>query len=906
MPRLIFKCPHIKGGADAAAHLENYVGYIATRKGVEKVSSSQAAKPATPKQVAMVKQLVREFPLSKGLFEYEDYLAAPTRGNASEFISRAIEDNLDQVAKKENYLQYIAQRPHAERLGSHGLFTDKDDELVLSQVASEVAQHPGTVWLPILSLRREDAQRLGYDNAQSWQRLISENVPKMAEAMKIPLSQFRWYAAFHDESHHPHVHMVVYSADGWSGFLDRKGIAAIKSRLVGDIFRNELTEIYQRQTMRRDELTAQSRERMESLLREMESGSLENQRIGQLMVSLAQQLQTVGGRKQYGYLKTHLKALVDEIVDELAKDPRVAEAYSLWYDQREEVLRSYKDDLPDRLPLSQQKELRQIKNMVIQEAMKMNGPRPPEQTQEPDPAEELTSLPEAPTPDPVPSEDEESLPNADWTEEYKQARTLLYGSEDTPPDFKAAYELFHREAQRGNALAMCDLGRMCIDGLGRDADPLEGQRWYAKALSAFLELEEWEPDRYTEYRIGKLYAGGLGTEQDHAAAAKWFAKAAGQGHKYARYSLAGLYLRGQGVAKDVEKAHQLYKASASQGVPYAAYELGKLYRDGLGCEQSSEEAERWFQTAYSGFKGLEEQSHDDKLQYRLGWMRLHGVGTEQDEQAAREWFERSAKLGNPNAQYQLAKLILADGSSTAEQIRTAVEWLTKAADAGQDCAQYALGKLYRDGIGVEKDMLQAVAWFALAAEQDNSYAAYALGKLYLESEEVPKDMDKALRWLRRSAEFGNQFAQYRLGRLLLAGEDVSKDVAEAVRLLSASADQGNQYAQYQLGKLYLLGQEVERDEEAAVQWFKLSADQGNEYAQWFLDHLHEFRGPTPAQCVIRLLHHMSRIFQEQSQRQAGMRMEVDRKLRQKIREKKIAMGHKADDHENQVLGYSPR
>lgn len=300
MPRLIFKCPHIKGGADAAAHLENYVGYIATRKGVEKVSSSRATKPATPKQVAMVKQLVREFPLSKGLFEYEDYLAAPTRGNASEFISRAIEDNLDQVAKKENYLQYIAQRPHAERLGSHGLFTDKDDELVLSQVASEVAQHPGTVWLPILSLRREDAQRLGYDNAQSWQRLISENVPKMAEAMKIPLSQFRWYAAFHDESHHPHVHMVVYSADGWSGFLDRKEIAAIKSRLVGDIFRNELTEIYQRQTMRRDELTAQSRERMESLLREMESGSLENQRIGQLMVSLAQQLQTVGGRKQYG------------------------------------------------------------------------------------------------------------------------------------------------------------------------------------------------------------------------------------------------------------------------------------------------------------------------------------------------------------------------------------------------------------------------------------------------------------------------------------------------------------------------------------------------------------------------------------------------------------------------------
>lgn len=900
MPRLIFKCPHIKGGADTAAHLENYVGYIATRKGVEKISASQASKPATPKQVAMVKQLVREFPLSKGLFEYEDYLAAPTRGNASEFISRAIEDNLDQVAKRENYLQYIAQRPHAERLGTHGLFTDKDDELVLSQIASEVANHPGTVWLPILSLRREDAQRLGYDSAQRWRQLITESAPKLAEAMRIPLSQFRWYAAFHDESHHPHVHMVVYSADGWSGFLTRKGIGKFKSELVNEIFRQELTEIYQRQTMRRDELTAQSRERMESLLREMEAGTLENQRMGQLMVSLAQQLQGVGGRKQYGYLKAPLKALVDEIVDELAKDPRIAEAYGLWYDQREEVLRSYKDDLPDRLPLSQQKELRQIKNMVIQEAVKLNSPRPPEPTQEPDPAEELAALPEAPAPEPTPTEDDEPLPNADWTEEYKLARTLLYGSEDTPPDFEGAYELFHQEAQSGNALAMCDLGRVWIDGLGRDADPEEGQRWYAKALSAFLELEEWEPDRYTEYRIGKLYARGLGTEQDHAMAAEWFTKATEQSHKYAQYSLAGLYLRGEGVAKDVEKAHRLYTASASQGFPYAAFELGKLYRDGSGCDQSDEETQRWFKKAYGGFKSLEKQSHDDKLQYRLGWMCLHGVGTERDEQAAREWFKRSAKLGNPHAQYQLPKLILADGSSTAQQIKTAVEWLTKAADAGQDCAQYALGKLYRDGMGVEKDMIQAVAWFALAAEQNNSYAAYALGKLYLEDEEVPKDIEKALRWLRRSAEQENQFAQYRLGRLLLAGEDVPKDVDEAVRLLIASADQGNQYAQYQLGKLYLLGQEMERDEEAAVEWFKLSAAQGNEYAQWFLDHLHEFGGPTPAQCVVRLLHHMSRIFREQSQQQAGMRMDVDRKLRQEIRQKKIAMGHKADDHEQRM------
>ena len=906
MPRLIFKCPHIKSGVNASAHLQNYVGYIATRDGVEMLPTDRANKLATAKQMTMIKQLVREFPLSKGLFEYEDYLASPTRGNASEFIRRAIEDNLDQVAKRENYLQYIAQRPRAERLGSHGLFTGDDDELVLKQVASAVAQHPGTVWLPILSLRREDAQRLGYDNAQRWRELLTTTAPKLAEAMKIPLNQFRWYAAFHDEGHHPHVHMVVYSADGTSGFLTKNGIAGIRSKLVGEIFQQELTEIYQRQTMRRDELTAKSRETMEALLREMETGTLENPLLAERMVTLAQQLKTVGGRKQYGYLKAPLKALVDEIVDELAKDSRVAQAYDLWYEQREEVLRSYKDDLPERLPLSQQKELRQIKNMVIQEAMSLNNHQPTEQAQEADPAEKLTSLPDTPPPEADPSEAGEVLPNADWTEDYKQARIFLHGTEDNPPDFDTAFKLFQKEAQLGNALAMCDLGRMWIDGLGRDANPEEGQRWYTKALSVFLELEEWEPHRYTEYRIGKLYARGLGTEQDHTMAAEWFTKAAEQGHKYAQYSLAGLYLRGQGVVKDVEKAHHLYTTSASQGFPYAAFELGKLYRDGSGCEQSAEKAEQWFQSAYSGFKSLEAQSHDDKLQYRLGWMHLHGVGVEQNQKLAREWFNRSAQLGNPNAQYQLAKLILADSSSDEVQINIAVEWLTKSAEAGQDCAQYALGKLYRDGIGVEKDMLQAVVWFTLAAEQDNSYAAYAMGKLYLEGEEVQKDMEKALRWLRRSAELENQFAQYCLGRLLLAGEDVPKDIDEAVRLLTASANQGNQYAQYQLGKLYLLGHEVERNEDTAVRWFTLSAAQGNEYAQWFLDHHHEFRGPSPAQCVVRLLHHMSKVFRNQTPLQSGMRIEVDKKLRQKIREKKIAMGHKANDHEEQAMEYSPR
>ena len=253
---------------------------------------------------------------------------------------------------------------------------------------------------------------------------------------------------------------------------------------------------------------------------------------------------------------------------------------------------------------------------------------------------------------------------------------------------------------------------------------------------------------------------------------------------------------------------------------------------------------------------------------------------------------------NPYARYQLAKIILADPAAEPEQFRTALEWLTEAAEAGQVHAQYELGKIYRDGRSVEKDALLAAAWLTRAAEQDSDAAAYALGVLLLTGGEgLAKDVSATVSWLRRSAEGGNQYAQYRLGRLLLQGEEVPREIEEAVRWLTVSAEQGNQYAQYALGKLYLIGKEVPRDPKAAVRWFTLSAAQGNEYAQYVLAYMDE--GPSILSCATRLLHHLSGIFQEQASRGPVRTVTLtDRKLRQRIREKKMAMGHKPDDHED--------
>lgn len=923
MPRLIFKCPYIKSGTSAAtAHLENHVKYMATRSGVERIDPGCSEWPATLKQKKMVEQILQDFPLSRGMFEYEDYEAAPTRANASEFITRALEDNYDQIAKKDNYLKYIATRPRAQRVGSHGLFTGEEDQLVLTQVAEAVAAHPGNVWLPIISLRREDAARLGYDKAEEWKALLTQYAMEMAAAMKIPWEDFRWYAAFHDAAHHPHVHMVCYSADPPKGFLTTQGITQIKSGLAKQIFRQELTELYQKQTQSRDALNEDARSVMEQLIEQMQSGTADGSRMEELMEHLAERLRHTGGRKQYGYLKAPLKAVVNEIVDELAKDPRVAAAYALWYELREDVLRTYKDDLPQRLPLSQQKEFKRIKNIVIEEAVKLGARQQifhPDDQQDRVPVEdqEEAPLPEAPQPDIDWNDSVESPPEGipnktvsapakaqmNWSDEYRLARRCLFGGKDQPQDFAQAFTLFQREAQKGNALAMHDLGRMLADGLGREIDMQSAHVWYSRALATFRAVERQKENRYAEYRIGKLYAAGLGCEQDYGEAAQWFRLSADKGYKYAQYSLAGLFRRGQGVVQDDVRALELYTASAQQDFPYAAYELGKMYRDGIGCEKDAEASEQWYRQAFAGFLELEQQSHDDKLQYRIGWMLLNSVGTGKDEAAAKEWFERASKLGNPHAQYQLARMILNNLSSTPEQTAQALEWLTKAAEAGQDCAQYMLGKIYRDGQGTEKDIQKAVELFTVAAEQKNSFAAFALGKLYLAGDvALPKNSAAALKWLTSAAELGNQSAQYRLGKLLLQGEDVPKDIETAVHWLTAAADQGNQYAQYALGKLYLLGKEVQKDRASAIKWFQLAADQGNEYAQYFLEHMDDRLGQPPVAAVVSLFHHLANIFQEQNQPppSGGIRVAVDRKLLRKIKAKKIAQGHKADDHEPEM------
>ncbi len=462
--------------------------YVATREGVERIPQNKRSLPATLKQKLLIADILSQFPDFDRLFEYEDYQNSPTMENASEMISAALDQNLDQLSHQEVYVSYIATRPRAEKVGVHGLFSDEDTPLVLSQVAEEVARHTGNIWTPIISLRREDAARLGYDNAAAWMALLRKQRNMFAEQMKIAPENLRWYAAFHNEGHHPHCHMIVYSADPREGYVTKPAIEKMQSDLARDIFQQDLLQVYSQQTARRDSLTAESRDTLRELLEQMRTGTCASPIIEDLMSQLAERLKYTAGKKQYGYLKAPLKELVNQIVDELAKDERVAAAYAKWQELRNEVLRTYKDQLPEPLPLSQQKEFKQIKNMVIAEAVSLGshhvmfegdanaGPSSEEEnaTEETEPELPLSEPPETVVNqdgspdygvlDDAPSSDSDRAasdrPHIGWYDRYKEARTFLFGNDETEPHFEQALRRFREEAEAGTALAMHDLGPM--------------------------------------------------------------------------------------------------------------------------------------------------------------------------------------------------------------------------------------------------------------------------------------------------------------------------------------------------------------------------------------------------------------------------------------------------------------
>ena len=359
--------------------------YIATRDGVEVLTGKG---PATKKQKELISKLLEDFPDMKDSFEYEDYKRAPTLHTASALISAALDTHMQELQSEEGYLHYIATRPGAEKHSAHGLF-GREAHTDLDAAMHDLTSRDGNVWTIIYSLHREDADRLGYNNAAAWRKLLVSQQNKFAEAFHVPVSALHWYAAYHDADTHPHIHMMVWTDQ--EAVLKRDAVVKLRSAMTNSIFQAELENLYIRKDAAYKDVTEAARAVMRELVDRMESISEPPTSIQQKLLELALELRMVGGKKQYGYLKKSLKGKVDEIVDELETLPEVAAYYSVWNGVRDTLEGYYKNRPRQHNPLSQQKEFRAIKNAIIQEAERLRQQMEQETSQAEEPSAEETS-----------------------------------------------------------------------------------------------------------------------------------------------------------------------------------------------------------------------------------------------------------------------------------------------------------------------------------------------------------------------------------------------------------------------------------------------------------------------------------------------------------------------------------
>ena len=727
----------------------NYTKYIATRETVEVRDQNIMDRNdnATKNQEQLLNDLLSDFPEAKKYLEYEDYTVNPTVENASELISTIIERNADVIGNRQNFVGYMAMRPGVQKRGSHGLFNEKDEPIILDRVANEIANHKGNVWSHVISLRREDAIRLGYDNSEAWRQLVMRHISDIAKNQKISLCNLKWYAAFHDTTHHPHIHLLVYSENTKEGFLTNEGINKIRSAFANDIFKDDLQSIYQEQTLSRDELKAVSKTEFKSIVRKVQQGGFENPQLENLIRKLYSQLQNVKGKKVYGYLPQEVKETVNSIFSELAKDDNIRQLYEKWCSLESLKYKTYTQKEKELPPLVDNKVFQPVRNMIIRTVLDMNYPVIDVEIEEPDPTEQFENddfyvdispqfdESEQSENDKVTFSNNDDLTAEDfiwsgenavtvdvddapkskyylkWSSSYKEACKLIYNKRSKLEDFQKAEQLLLNESGAGNVLAIHDLGKLYSTEKIGAKDEEKSFAYYNEALQGFMEIEldsdfmfPYEPKfdgqiikpvnmrSYVWYRIGKMHCYGLGTEQDYAQSFEWFLKSAHEGNKFAQYSLANLYYYGNGVEKDLSQAFWWYRKSSEQGQPYASYAVAQMYSKGEYVAENKETAQRYYKAALSGFLELESKDQaDDNLYYKLGAMYKNGLGTEIDIPKAIEYFEKSTE--NMWSTYQLGRLYLFGAEELEKDKEKAVEWLTKSANDGNEYAQNMLDNM---------------------------------------------------------------------------------------------------------------------------------------------------------------------------------------------------------------------
>lgn len=477
-----------------------------------------------------------------------------------------------------------------------------------------------------------------------------------------------------NESYHPHVHVIVYSTDPTEGYLSEKGLMALRSSFAKDIFAQDLLCEYKKQTEHRDALKVQSREVLAKLIAKINGSTYDNPQVEDLLQALAKRLAVINGKKQYGYLRKDIKEIINSIVDELGKDERIAALYDLWYESKETALKVYTESRPERLPLSQNKEFKSVKNIVITEAMKLNLPTDEvEETDEPTEPDCEPTVEEAESPDPSPPMDE--------------------------------YEKTVADADKGNKWSQYRAAKFMLDRDGEHYDPKKAVEYLTKSAKQGYTV--------AKYMLGKLYLRGEDVPKQMLHALHWLESAVKDDNQYAEYLLGKTFLKGEDIERDIERAESLLRRSAEQGNKYAAYTLGKAYLDGDVLAQNIDEAVRLL--------NLSATRNFAPAQFILGRLLYKDEVIPKNITKAVEWLDRAAAQKNPYAAYLAGKIYLTEDE--VKDIQKAIRSFKIAAENGNNYAEYQLGKIYLYGKDIPRDTDKAMYYLHLAAEHDNQYAA---------------------------------------------------------------------------------------------------------------------------------------------------------------------------------------
>ncbi len=774
---------------DSVMGLVNYVG---TRESVElnvinqsslydnntplnldplKLSKEVAERPATKKQIAIISDLLKEIPEAKNSLEYNDYKNNKTIGYASELISQAAEIGLGyavDLGKAKNLVEYVGKRPGVDRVGEHGLFSSSNN-VDIKKAQEKISNCKGNVWTHVISLRREDADVLGYDCQKPWRDLVMQKIDVIAKASNIPVSELHWYAGMHNTTHHPHIHLFVFSDNPKGGRLTVKGINEIKAAFSEVIFADERLHIYKH----KDEMRNEIKNKVDEILSHTEinvSKQFSEQELNSIcdkMLRLSNELKERSGKMQYGWIKDlNIRKQVNEIMTDLSKSPDIQKLYELYCEDHKDLQRMYRNNPNDIGPILKNKEFNSIKNKIIREAVKLtNKASQNEETENINHDTSSLLSNEESLFASIPDEKEEFIPPEDYAPPTEYESQNYEVTENYEPPEQQNYSKYNKQNQS-------------------DEDSFEKCR--IKAIDG---------DTKSKYRLAKRYFYGYGVERDYVKAQMWYGLAAKDGHSFAKYELGKMYLYGIGIDKDLQlgkeyclDAYWDFRLSIAEA---CGYDVGDEIDLGSPVRETVPNHEK-----------------NSYLMYCLGRMEYSGEGTEKDYKKAFLWFQLAAENKHVHSNYYRAKMYFS-GKGVLQNYFSAKYYYEKAAIDKDKYAYYALGKMYDTGTGVEQSHKTALNWFVKASMENVPYADYRLGQMYEKGEltDIDKKMSdifykKALKeFIEQEKQLPDAFTEYHIANMYLKGKGTQINVDEAVKWLSLSTDNGNPFAAYKVAKL---------------------------------------------------------------------------------------------------------